>query len=105
MAKSDSAGDLMSTENVPRDQLETPNADKHFDIIVNGRQRTVSSDQVSFDEVVKLAYDPVPAGPNIIIHVLYSNSAGRPREGKLFPGGSVKVQDGTVFNVSTTDKS
>ena len=105
MVRPDSAGEQMSTENVLKDQIETPNADKHFTIIVNGRQRTVSSEELTFDEVVKLAYDPVPSGPNIIIHVLYSNSAGRPREGKLFPGGSVKVQDGTVFNVSTTDKS
>ncbi len=80
-------------------------------IIVNGREKmvslkTLSSDgEISFDQVVGLAYDPVPSNPNIIFHVLYSNGAGRPPSGRLAEGGSVKVHDGTVFNVSTTDKS
>ena len=95
----------MTTENVIRDQIEEPDQDKNYDIIVNGRQKTVSSDEVTFNDVVKLALDPVPSDPSIIFHVLYSNSAGRPSAGKLFAGGTVKVQDGTVFNVSKTKKS
>lgn len=95
----------MTTENVLRDQIEEPDQDKNYDIIVNGRQKTVSSDEVTFDQVVKLAFDPVPSDPNIIFHVLYSNSVSRPPAGKLFAGGTVKVQDGTVFNVSKTKKS
>ncbi len=80
-------------------------------IIVNGREKVVllgmlSSDgELSFDQVIRLAYDPIPSNPNIIFHVLYSNGAGRPPGGRLAEGGSVKVHDGTVFNVSTTDKS
>ena len=95
----------MTTENVSKDQIEELEQDKNYDIIVNGRQKTVSSDELTFDEVVKLAFDPVPSDPNIIFHVLYSNSAGRPPTGKLFAGGTVKLQDGTVFNVSKTNKS
>ena len=95
----------MATENVLKDQIEEPDQHKNYDIIVNGRQNTVSSDQVTFDEVVKLAFDPIPSDPKIIFHVLYSNSAGRPPSGKLFAGGTVKVKDGTVFNVSKTKKS
>ena len=95
----------MSTQNVQRDQTERPDQGKQFDIIVNGRERTVPSDELTFDEIVKLASTPRPTGPNIMFSVTYRNGGGRPPEGSLAPGGTVKVQEGTVFNVTATDKS
>ena len=95
----------MSTQNVQRDQTERPDQGKQFDIIVNGRERTVPSDELTFDEIVKLAFDPPPTGPNIMFSVTYRNGGGRPPEGSLAPGGTVKVQEGTVFNVTATAKS
>ena len=74
-------------------------------IIVNGRKRVVTSDELTFDEVVLLAYNPVPSGPYIMLTVTYRDGAGRPPEGRLLPGQKVKIQDGTVFNVTVTDKS
>ena len=80
-------------------------------IVVNGRQRilssnTLSSDgEISFEEIVKLAFDPPPSGPGIVFTMSYRNGAGRPPDGRLVAGQSVKVKDGTVFNVSFTDKS
>ena len=82
-----------------------------IEIIVNGREKAVpskelSSDgELSFDQVVKLAFDPPPSGRDIVFTMSYRNSAGRPPDGRLVAGQSVKVQDGTVFNVSFTDKS
>ncbi len=74
-------------------------------IIVNGREKVVTSEELSYDEVVRLAFDPPPFGPDIMITVTYRNGAGRPPEGTLIAGQSVKIQDGTVFNVTATDKS
>lgn len=74
-------------------------------IIVNGRKRVVTSNELTFDEVVLLAYNPVPSGPYIMLTVTYRDGAGRPPEGRLLPGQKVKIQDGTVFNVTVTDKS
>ncbi len=80
-------------------------------IVVNGRKKIVATGElspngeISFDQVVRLAYDPVPDGPDIVFTLSYRNGAGRPPDGRLVPGQSVKVQDGTVFNVSFTDKS
>lgn len=80
-------------------------------LIVNGREKTVPSKELSpdgelsFDQVVRIAFDPPPSGPNIVITVTYRNGAGRPPEGRLKVGESVKVQDGTIFNVTPTDKS
>src|SRR4051812_17872768 len=78
---------------------------KKFEIIVNGRPKTVEDHRVSFEQVVRLAFDPVPAGPNVVITVSYRHADQRPEQGTLIAGQSVKVKDGTVFNVSATDKS
>ena len=74
-------------------------------VFVNGRKKVVTSSELSFEEVVRLAFDPPPSGPYIMITVTYRNGAGRPPEGTLVSGRSVKVRDGTVFNVTATDKS
>lgn len=81
------------------------------EIIVNGRKKGVPSSalsaegELSFDQVVKLAFDPPPSGPDIVFTVIYRNAGDAPRDGSLVEGKSVKIQDGTVFNVTFTDKS
>ena len=74
-------------------------------IIVNTREKTVDADELTFDHVVRLAFDPVPNGPNIMITVSYRHAAGEKHEGTLTQGESVKIKDGTVFVVTATDKS
>lgn len=78
---------------------------KTFDIIVNGTHCLVANVEVSFDEVVDLAYPDGGRGPLITYTVNYYNGAGRPPEGKLTKGQSAKIMDGTVFNVTRTDRS
>ena len=79
--------------------------DKTFDIIVNGTPFPAANDEVSFDEVIDLAYPDGGRGPLITYTVNFYNGAGRPPEGKLTMGQSAKVKDGTVFNVTRTDRS
>ncbi len=74
-------------------------------IIVNSRPKVVATEEVSYDEVLGLAFDPIPTGPNVKITIAYTDGAGRPYEGYLRPGGSVKVQEGTTFDVDATDNS
>ena len=74
-------------------------------IAVNGRRRIVSSRYLTFDEVVHLAFDPPPSGPYIEFDVTYRNAVGRPSDGVLAPGQRIEIQEGTVFNVTATDKS
>lgn len=73
-------------------------------IIVNGRERTVEEKDVSFEEVVELAFPGSPTGPNIVYTVAYRKAAGN-KSGDLLPGRSVKVKRGTIFDVTQTDKS
>jgi Multiubiquitin len=78
---------------------------KDFTVIVNGRQKTVETQQLSFEEVVKLAFEKPPQGPNVIITVTYTGAAGPKPDGTLDQGDHVKIKDGTVFNVTATDRS
>jgi hypothetical protein len=73
-------------------------------IVVNGRPRTVEEKDVSFEEAVELAYPGAPTGPNIVYTVAYRKAAGN-RSGDLIAGESVKVKEGTIFDVTQTDKS
>jgi hypothetical protein len=74
-------------------------------IIVNGQQKTVETHELSFDQVVALAFDPVPSGPNVMFTVTYRRGHGEKPEGTLTEGESVKVKDGMIFDVTATDKS
>lgn len=85
--------------------VETHAHAKTIDIIVNGRRRTVSKEELSFDEVVALAFDPAPAGDNVDITITYRRGHGSKPEGTLRPGRTVKVKDGMIFDVTATDRS
>jgi hypothetical protein len=78
---------------------------KEFDIIVNTRKKIVTTREVSFNQTVALAFDPVPVGPNILFTITYRRGPRANLEGHLLEGGTVKVKDGMVFNVRATDKS
>jgi hypothetical protein len=84
--------------------VEETEQNKGVVIIVNGEQKTVASDDVSYEEVVKLAY-PTPPSPDTRYTVTY-RKAKEPKEGSLAPGQSVEAKkEGTIFNVKTTGKS
>ena len=79
--------------------------DKGFTIVINGRQYTVGSDEVSFDYVVDKAYPGGDRGDLISYTVLFYDGGGRLTEGGVDEGEKVKVKDGTIFNVTRTDRS
>jgi Multiubiquitin len=75
-----------------------------YTIIVNAREKKVTSATVTYEQVVALAFDPVPSGENILITVTYRGAEGK-QSGTLTPGQSVEVKNGTIFDVKATDKS
>ena len=93
----------MSHENKPEQPDQA--LDKGFAIVINGREVTVDHEEVSFDYVVDTAYPDGGRGDLITYTVLFYDGGGRPPEGGLDEGESVKVRDGTVFNVTRTDRS
>jgi hypothetical protein len=76
-----------------------------FEIIVNARPRIVHEEDVTFEQVVQLAF-PGPHGPTIMFSMTYRHAVSKPHAGELGPGGVVEVKKkGTIFNVTKTDKS
>ena len=78
---------------------------KEFTIVVNGRKKVVTTEVLTFDQIVALAFDPVPTGPNIVFTITYRRGPRANPEGTLIEGGSVEIKNEMVFNVTATDKS
>jgi hypothetical protein len=79
--------------------------ERAFNIIVNGEPMVVRKRVLTFDEITKLAFPGLPTGPQIVFTVTFKKAAGPVHQGTLLPGGSVKIKNGTIFNVTRTDKS
>lgn len=78
---------------------------KSATIIVNASQKVVHTKELTFAEVIALAFDSVPTGQNVMFTVTYRRGHGNKPEGTLIEGQSVKVKEGMIFNVTATDKS
>lgn len=76
-------------------------------VIVNGRQRTVAKNsELTVAQVVAMAFDTPPTGENVEFTITYRKGGNEHRpEGSMSGNDTVKVKEGTVFNVTATDKS
>ncbi|MGE0764238.1 MAG: multiubiquitin domain-containing protein [Bdellovibrionales bacterium] len=97
---------------VPRDDQEIIlNQDDHLysqkeiTIIVNGKKKETVETSLSFDELVKMAFESPPYGPNTLFTITYRHGPKKNPEGTLVAGHSVRIKKGMVFNVTATDKS
>lgn len=79
--------------------------EKTTTIIVNGQQHEVSTKELTFAEVVQLAYGNPPEGGNIVYSITYERAEGNKPSGMLTDGQSVKVKEGMIINATRTDKS
>jgi len=74
--------------------------EKEINIIVNGRPRKVPEKDMTFEDIVALAFDPVPA--NSFFTVTWSHGHD---SGSLTAGRSVPVRNGMNFDVTETGQS
>jgi hypothetical protein len=80
--------------------------EKTVTIIVDGTPHEVpKKDEITYAEVVTLAYPDFPQHPEITYSVTYTRGHGHKPEGILAPGGSVKVKEGMSFSVNRTGQS
>jgi Multiubiquitin len=85
-------------------ELEEALHPRQTEIIVNARKRTVKGNEVSFEQIVQLAF-PGSHEPDVAFSMTFRHAASEPHAGELGPGGHVKVKDGTIFNVTKTVRS
>lgn len=78
---------------------------KEYAIVINGELAVVPHKIVSYTEVVAIAYPQQP-DPNTTYTVTFRKAQEPRHEGVLVEGQTVTVKhEGTVFNVSPTNKS
>lgn len=81
-----------------------PKPDPSVQIIVNTREKTVPSKDVTFDQIVQLAF-PGNHGENEEFTITYDGALSCPSDGNLGAGGTVQVKHGTIFNVKRAIRS
>ena len=81
-------------------------SEKTVVIIVNGRRHEFpKKDELTFAELVDVAFPGQTQGGNICFTITFKRGHGGKREGTLVEGESVKAKEGMVVNVTRTDKS
>jgi len=78
---------------------------KKITIIVNGTPHEVEKGEITYDEVVTLAFPDFPQHPERTYSVTYEKGQATKPVGILSPGGTVKVKDGMSFKVKHTGQS
>lgn len=78
---------------------------KTVTIVVEGTPHQWPKDEITYVEVVTLEVPDYAQHPEITYSVTYKRGQGNKPEGILSPGGSVKLKDGMIFNVSPTGQS
>jgi hypothetical protein len=84
--------------------ITAPKPATTFEIIVNSRPRVVTGSQVTFEQIVQLAF-PGSHEPNVVFSMTYRHAASKPHAGELGADGFVDVKKGTIFNVTKTVQS
>lgn len=74
---------------------------KEFTIYVNTRAQQVEGPDVTYEEIVRLAYPSDHGGNNPGYTVTYQRGHGS-KDGQLVPGQSVRVREHMIFDVTPT---
>jgi hypothetical protein len=77
---------------------------REYQIVVNGRERDVDHDELTYAQVVALAPNMPPPGEGVELLVTYIHAA-HDAKGDLIPGESVRIKDGTQFSVAPGNRS
>ena len=84
--------------------ITAPKPHPQVEIIVNARPRIVPGPDVTFEQIVQLAFPGAPEA-NVVFSMTYRHAKSKPHQGELGIGGVVTVKKGTTFNVTRTVQS
>lgn len=76
-----------------------------YTIIVNARSSQVEGPDVSWAQIVEIAYPHAAQGPRIEYTILYTQGPQANPSGSLLEGQAVQLEEEMVFNVRRTDRS
>jgi hypothetical protein len=86
--------------------------DEHFhsgtlviDILINGTPTEVHKEVLTYAQIVHLAFPTPPDGRNPDFAVTFKHAASVPHHGKLAVGGELAVKNGTILDVTPTNRS
>lgn len=74
-------------------------------VVVNGRRQSLAVPEVTFEDLVGIAYPEVPVTANSMFSVTYRHGPLDRPEGSLAPSQRLRAVNGVVFNVTATNKS
>lgn len=94
----------MTTQAVPPIDRDAANG-KTIEIFVNARPHLVADRDVSFEDVVALAFPGQTPAPDTEYIVTYTRAQHGNASGSLAPGQSIRVKKGTSFAVQVTTRS
>jgi hypothetical protein len=85
---------------------EAPGQNKSFKIFVNTREKTFNGKEISFREVVVLAYPDAVFSEEWSYIVTYSKGEDKDPKGTMVDNGkNVHVKDGMAFDVERNNRS
>lgn len=74
-------------------------------LIVNGRPKPWEEREITFEQVVVLAFGTYDPNPNKVYTVTFDRGPHQNPEGSMVKGDKVLVKNKMIFNVTCTDKS
>ena len=85
--------------------VQVPDNQNHHVIIVNGREKPWKEKNITFEQVVVLAFGNYDPNPNKVYTVTYDRGPHENPEGSMVKGDTVFTKNKMIFNVTCTDKS
>lgn len=74
-------------------------------VIVNAREKAWRNEEISFNDIIKLAYSEVSTNSNVIYTINYKRGVPSKPEGSMVKGEVIYVKNKMIFNVTQTNKS
>lgn len=74
-------------------------------LIVNGREKPWEHNEITFHQIVQLAFPTHVENPNTVFTVVYKNGPEQNPQGTMTKGDRVYAKNKMIFNVTATDKS
>ncbi|MCW3111050.1 MAG: multiubiquitin [Segetibacter sp.] len=84
---------------------DAPGQNKEFRIFVNTRPKTFLGREITFTQVIELAFGNKVEDGSMIYTVTYSKGEGKKPEGTMDTDEVVKVKNEMIFNATATNKS